>query len=229
MWKKLWVAPLLAGAALTANTSQAFCLFNCDYTKTKYPVVFAPGVLGFDKLFGVVDYWYGVPGALRDGGGTVYITSGFLITTLLEREYARTGTIDLPGFWTRRARRLLPALFVCVPVSVLLARIVEADLLVGIGRQVLGALTFSTNWLEIAAGSDYFNATTPQLFMNFWSLAVEEQFYLVWPLVTVLLVTYVPRWTHRVAIAGALGLTSTLLMAALFDPAAGSTRPGMRG
>lgn len=75
MWKKLWVAPLLAGAALTANTSQAFCLFNCDYTKTKYPVVFAPGVLGFDKLFGFVDYWYGVPGALRDGGGTVYITS----------------------------------------------------------------------------------------------------------------------------------------------------------
>ena len=158
------------------------------------------------------------------GVDVFFVVSGFLITTLLEREYARTGTIDLPGFWTRRARRLLPALFVCVPVSVLLARIVEADLLVGIGRQVLGALTFSTNWLEIAAGSDYFNATTPQLFMNFWSLAVEEQFYLVWPLVTVLLVTYVPRWTHRVAIAGALGLTSTLLMAALFDPAAGSTR-----
>jgi len=75
MWKKLLATTLLTGAGITANTSQAFCLFNCDYTKTKYPVVFAPGVLGFDKLFGVVDYWYGIPGALRSGGAKVYITS----------------------------------------------------------------------------------------------------------------------------------------------------------
>ncbi len=49
---------------------------------------------------------------------------------------------------------------------------------------MVGALTFSTNWLEITAGSSYFDQTAPQLFMNFWSLAVEEQFYLLWPLAT---------------------------------------------
>ena len=64
---------------------------------------------------------------------------GFLITTLLVRERVTTGAIDLPGFWSRRARRLLPALLVCVPASVLLARLSEGDLLVGIGRQVVGA------------------------------------------------------------------------------------------
>lgn len=153
-----------------------------------------------------------------------FVVSGFLITTLLVRERERTGAVDLAGFWTRRARRLLPALLACVGASVLLARLVETDLLVGIGRQILGALTFSTNWVEIAAGSDYFHASTPQLFMNLWSLAVEEQFYLLWPLLSLALLTHVHRDRVRAAIALGAGLVSTALMAARFDPEAGATR-----
>ncbi|WP_068325175.1 acyltransferase family protein [Janibacter terrae] len=153
-----------------------------------------------------------------------FVISGFLITTLLVRERRSTGGVDLRGFWTRRARRLLPALLVVVPAAILIARTVEADLLVGIRRQALGALTFSTNWLEIASGSNYFAATSPQLFMNFWSLAVEEQFYLFWPLVMLGLM-----WVHRrfAVTEGAvatlllgIGLVSALLMAVTFDPAA---------
>ena len=87
------------------------------------------------------------------GVDVFFVVSGYLITTLLVRERVRTGAIDLPGFWTRRARRLLPALLLCVPASVLLARLSEGDLLVGIGRQVAGAATFTSNWLEIGAGS----------------------------------------------------------------------------
>ncbi|MDO8329431.1 MAG: triacylglycerol lipase [Fluviicoccus sp.] len=75
MYKKILAASVLVSAAMTANVSSAWCLFNCDYTKTKYPLVLAPGVLGFDKLLGVVDYWYGIPGALKDGGAKVYPTS----------------------------------------------------------------------------------------------------------------------------------------------------------
>ncbi len=75
MYKKILATSALIGAAMTANVGNAFCLFNCDYTKTKYPIVLAPGVLGFDKLVGFVDYWYGIPGALRDGGAKVYTTS----------------------------------------------------------------------------------------------------------------------------------------------------------
>lgn len=75
MLKKALVAATLTVVAVSANTASAFCLFNCDYTKTKYPVVLAPGVLGFDKLVGFVDYWYGIPNAMKDGGAKVYTTS----------------------------------------------------------------------------------------------------------------------------------------------------------
>ena len=82
----------------------------------------------------------------------------------------------------------------------LLARLSEGDLLVGIERQVLGAFTFTSNWLEIGAGTDYFAATSPQLLMNLWSLAVEEQFYLLWPLAVLgLLAAHpAPRGARRV-------------------------------
>ena len=105
-----------------------------------------------------------------------FVVSGFLITSLLIRERASTGSIDFAGFWLRRARRLLPAVFLTVIVSVTGGLLLGNDLLVGILRQTVGALTFSTNWVEIAAGSSYFAGTSPQLFAHFWSLAVEEQF-----------------------------------------------------
>ncbi|WP_052112534.1 acyltransferase family protein [Knoellia aerolata] len=158
------------------------------------------------------------------GVDVFFVISGFLITTLLVREHDRAGRIDLLGFWTRRARRLLPALLVLVPSVILLARLVEADLLVGIRRQALGALTFTSNWLEIAAGSDYFHSTAPQLLMNLWSLAVEEQFYLVWPLVALVLLRVAPSSRARAAVAVALALGSAVLMATRYDPALGATR-----
>jgi triacylglycerol lipase len=60
--------------AVSARPAGAFCLFNCSYTKTKYPVVLAHGLAGFDQLFGVYEYWFGIPDALRDGGATVFVT-----------------------------------------------------------------------------------------------------------------------------------------------------------
>nr|WP_246297256.1 acyltransferase family protein [Janibacter cremeus] len=152
-----------------------------------------------------------------------FVISGFLITTLLVREHRSTGRVDLIGFWTRRARRLLPALVIVVPVAILIARTVETDLLVGIRRQAVGALTFSTNWLEIVHGSNYFAATSPQLFMNFWSLAVEEQFYLFWPLVALALLAVHRRFALTEEVLAGLvlgiGVASAVLMAVTYDPA----------
>ncbi|MEW1954151.1 acyltransferase family protein [Terrabacter sp. NPDC080008] len=156
------------------------------------------------------------------GVDVFFVVSGFLITTLLVREREGTGRIALSQFWLRRARRLLPALVLCVVTSVLIARAVSSDLLVDIGREIVGALTFSTNWLEITAGTSYFDQTAPQLFMNFWSLAVEEQFYLVWPLLTLALLAFSSR--IRVAAAVTVGLASSALMAVMFTPGTDATR-----
>ncbi len=158
------------------------------------------------------------------GVDVFFVISGFLITTLLVREHERDGRVDLRGFWTRRARRLLPALLVLVPSVILLARLVETDLLVGIRRQAVGALTFTSNWLEIGAGSDYFHSTAPQLLMNLWSLAVEEQFYLVWPVVALVLLRLAPSSRVRAGVAVALALGSAVLMASSYDPSMGATR-----
>ena len=156
------------------------------------------------------------------GVDVFFVISGFLITTLLLGELAG-GDIDLRAFWVRRARRLLPGLVVCVAVSLLVARAVSDDLVVQAGRQVVGALTFSTNWIEIAANQSYFEHTAPELFMNFWSLAVEEQFYLFWPLIMYFVIRRLAP-ARRVIFAVALAALSTLLMARFFVPGEDATR-----
>jgi peptidoglycan/LPS O-acetylase OafA/YrhL len=161
------------------------------------------------------------------GVDVFFVVSGFLITTLLQREALGRGRIAFGRFWNRRARRLLPALVVCVVVSTVAARIAHHDLVVHIDRQLLGALTFSTNWVEIAAGSSYFDQTSPQLFMNFWSLAVEEQFYLAWPLVVAAVMTTVAlrrRPALSVGLTLVVAVLSTALMALWFVPGDDATR-----
>src|SRR5690606_23039035 len=157
------------------------------------------------------------------GVDVFFVVSGFLITTLLLRELA-TGRVDLARFWLRRARRLLPAVAAVVLVCVPAAWLVSSDLLVGIGRQVGGALTFTTNWLEIGAGTSYFDTTAPQVFAHFWSLAVEEQFYLLWPLLLVALVAATATARTRARIALAAAVVSAAAMAVLHTPGEDATR-----
>ncbi|MFL2000184.1 acyltransferase family protein [Microbacterium sp. A1-JK] len=131
------------------------------------------------------------PGWVFAGGfvgvDVFFVISGFLITSLLLVEHRAAGRIDLRAFWTRRARRLAPALLLVVTVCASVAWLVGGDVLARMGAQILGAVTFSYNWVSIAGGSDYFAATSPELFRNLWSLAVEEQFYVLWPVVLPLL------------------------------------------
>ncbi|HWS58105.1 MAG TPA: acyltransferase, partial [Actinotalea sp.] len=158
------------------------------------------------------------------GVDVFFVVSGFLITTLLLREIRATGRVHLGAFWTRRARRLLPALVVVVLVGVSAARLIGGDLVVDIDRQVAGALTFSTNWREIAAGSSYFTDTAPLLLVTFWSLAVEEQFYLVWPVALVVLLATVRSRRRRVAVPLVLAVASAVAMAVLMVPGEDPTR-----
>ena len=139
---------------------------------------------------GMVLVYHLFPTSLPGGflGVDIFFTiSGFLITALLLREYQRDGSIHLGAFWARRARRLIPAIVLVTLVTTTLGLIISRDVLVGIGAQVFGALFFVSNWVFIGRGSDYFAQDTPELLRNTWSLGIEEQFYLVLPLVLLLL------------------------------------------
>ena len=157
------------------------------------------------------------------GVDVFFVISGFLITGLLLREHGASGRINLRAFWGRRARRLLPALAIVVTACGAWALFVGGDVLVGLGRQVLGAATFSSNWLYVSAGTNYFDGTAPELFRNLWSLAVEEQFYLVWPGLF-LLVLLLPRRWARIAVILGLAAASVVTMALLAPASGDATR-----
>lgn len=162
----------------------------------------------------VYHFWPTVlPGGMI-GVDIFFVISGFLITSLLLREGALNGRIALGSFWVRRARRLLPAIALMILVLGPVSLIVGGDIQVNLGRQLLGAATFSSNWISIFAGNDYFAQTSPELFTNFWSLAVEEQFYVLWPLLIVASGMLLGRrWRHFSAIM-VLGILASLGVAA---------------
>ncbi|HEY0259647.1 MAG TPA: acyltransferase family protein [Lacisediminihabitans sp.] len=157
------------------------------------------------------------------GVDVFFVISGFLITGLLLRERATAGRIRLGSFWMRRARRLLPALLILVAACGAVAALLGGDVIVHLGRQVLGAATFSSNWLSIGSGQSYFDTTAPELFRNLWSLAVEEQFYLVWPL-AILLLALIKSRRVQLAIVVATAACSAAAMGILFLPGSDPTR-----
>ncbi|HEX5090525.1 MAG TPA: acyltransferase [Nocardioides sp.] len=134
---------------------------------------------------------------LGAAGVTSFFTlSGFLITALLLAEHDRTGSIDLRAFVVRRARRLMPALLVLLAVVGLLGLLIPRFVHPVV---YLGALTYTGNWVAVATGGVY------DPLGHTWSLAVEEQFYLVWPLVFLAVNCLPARWQPRALIAAVVG------------------------
>jgi peptidoglycan/LPS O-acetylase OafA/YrhL len=159
-----------------------------------------------------------------------YVLSGYLITGLLVAEYRRRRHIVLLAFWLRRARRLLPALLVLLVVVSLYVRFVATPgLYPGFRMSALSALFYFSNWWQIAESSNYFAATgAVSPLTHTWSLAVEEQFYLVWPLVVLAVLhtarTFVAGIRRLLVLSIAGTLASALAMALLYRPTANLTR-----
>ena len=122
-----------------------------------------------------------------------FVLSGFLVTSLLIKERDLHGRIDVRAFWVRRVRRLVPAVVVATVGAIAIARCFGGDAIVQLPWQAAGSLTGTYNWLEVLNGSSYFDQQSPLLLTNVWSLAVEQQFYLLWPVVLVAIIHFVPR------------------------------------
>jgi peptidoglycan/LPS O-acetylase OafA/YrhL len=140
----------------------------------------------------VVLFHVGVPGV--DGGfvgvDVFFVLSGFLITGLLLDEVQRTGRVSLRSFWARRARRLLPLATLVHLATLVGAWLVLTPLeLPAAGRDALWAGAFGMNLLLARQGVDYHASSEPSLYQHYWSLGVEEQFYLAWPVVVAGVVT----------------------------------------
>jgi peptidoglycan/LPS O-acetylase OafA/YrhL len=186
--KQAWHSPALDGIRAVAVI--AVLMYHAGVTW------FGGGMLGVDMFFAL---------------------SGFLITTLLVNEHQSTGTLALVKFYGRRARRLLPALFLLlVLVAAYAARFAEPDTVAAIRGDSLATLTYVSNWHFILSDQGYFvHFGAPSPLLHTWSLAIEEQFYLVWPMVVLIVLKRYQR--RALALVAALGaLASVALTWGLF-------------
>jgi len=151
-----------------------------------------------------------------------FVLSGFLITDLLVTRYDTLGRLDLRDFWTRRARRLLPALAVMLVVVTAAASVIEPDQEASLRPALLAAVTYTSNWYQILHHVSYFDAfrqlTAPAPLDHLWSLAIEEQFYLLWPLILWFLLFRLNGRRSRVTVTLLAAAASALVMALQYTP-----------
>ncbi len=178
------------------------------------PMPYLPGLDGLRAIavLGVLLYhldlpW--IPGGFL-GVDVFFVLSGFLITSLVAQEVERTGRLDFRAFYRRRARRLLPALVLLLLTVSTMGLLFFREELLELRGDVLAALLYVSNWWYILGETSYFEFTgRPPVLQHLWSLAVEEQFYLLWPSVVVVALA---SWRGRsqllrVAALGALAST----------------------
>ena len=205
---------------------------------------YLPGIDGLRAVAVMAVLFYHAEMAWMPGGflgvEVFFVISGYLITGLLMAEWRRTGGINLGRFWFRRARRLLPAVFALLIAVLAFAVIFLPNEVASLRFDALAAAFYVSNWFQIFSHKSYFEAIgRPSLLRHLWSLAVEEQFYLVWPVVLVIFLGIISRLKpgqrakpdtdspakrhsqYRVALtifAFAGAVASALLMAMLYNP-----------
>ena len=185
---------------------------------------YLPGLDGMRAIAvaAIVGYHLGapwLPGGLL-GVGMFFTLSGYLITTILLTTWDRRGDLDLRNFWLRRARRLLPALIMVLIVVLVATPVLDHEVLPERGIEALAALFAVSNWTTLASDvSNVQPVSGPGALDHLWPLAVEEQFYLLWPLLLLLLFKTLRGRLDRMALVTlALATVSFLLMLLLAAP-----------
>ncbi|MGA3148429.1 MAG: acyltransferase family protein [Acidimicrobiales bacterium] len=171
-----------------------------DVTHRRAELPYSPGLDGMRAfaVLAVIAFHNGFTWLLGGyyGVDVFFVLSGYLITSLLLAEWQGAGTVRLGAFWARRARRLLPAVLVLVLVIGVVAAVWPASFdATNLFTQSLATVGYSANWYYATTHVTYFTASAaPSPLLHTWSLAIEEQFYLVWPLVVL---TVVGGWRRR--------------------------------
>jgi peptidoglycan/LPS O-acetylase OafA/YrhL len=170
-----------------------------------------PGLDGMRALAVVAVMVYHANSGWLHGGflgvEVFFVISGYLITLLLVAEHERDDSIDLKAFWIRRFRRLLPALYLMLVLVIVYLAVFFRQAQGRVRGDVIAGLTYVSNWFQIWVGAGYTASEAFAPLRHLWSLAVEEQFYLIWPLVMVAILrrgrAHLPRvalWLFGIAV-----------------------------
>ncbi|MGB2757939.1 MAG: acyltransferase, partial [Acidimicrobiia bacterium] len=179
-------------------------------------------------VMGVLLYHHDEIGMFRGGYVGVdvfFVISGYLITSLLITEFRGRGRVSLTTFYVRRAKRLLPAMLLVVAVSSIVAATVAREFAVSVRGDAIASLFYVNNWWQLSSSQPYGQAFAGHLplLQHLWSLAIEEQFYLLWPIVVIIGL----RWAHgkpgrlrqfALTVLG-LGVVSGIAMWVAYSPA----------
>ena len=181
-------------------------------------------------VLAVIAYHLGLPGCSGGlmGVTVFFVISGYIVTKILLVEFSRTGKISFKDFYIRRAKRLLPAIILVIAAVGALCTIFNQVLLTKMRPEVIPSLFFVNNWWQIFNDASYFeNIGLPSPLTHFWSLAIEEQFYLVLPLTLFCVLKFGGRLGRRRNLATlmlVLAAVSAIEMALLFNPDQDPTR-----
>jgi peptidoglycan/LPS O-acetylase OafA/YrhL len=228
------VQPTSAGVGDTAAESRTTTPWQAKVTRAAGPASThvaseerrkaswrAPGLDGVRALavLAVLAFHEGlrwIPGGFL-GVDIFFVLSGYLITDLLVARFRNEGKIGLGGFYQRRARRLLPALALMLVIVTAAVTVFEPDQRPSLRPALLGAVTYTSNWWQALAHQSYFSLYgPPPVFEHLWSLAVEEQFYLLWPLLLMAILLVARQRRARALFAWGGAAASALAMVVIY-------------
>ncbi|MBM2658192.1 acyltransferase family protein [Staphylococcus pseudoxylosus] len=198
------------------------------HKQLKYSTRYMPGLDGLRAIAVIGIIIYHLNKQWLTGGflgvDTFFVISGYLITSLLLFEYESTGIINLKQFWLRRIKRLIPAMLVLVMVVTVATLIFKHAEIVNIKQDAFAAIFYVSNWWYIATDVNYFEQFAFMPLKHLWSLAIEEQFYIIFPIVFILLLLIIKKYRNVTLILWIISLVSLLTMIIIGQAQTGHSR-----
>ncbi|PGL70654.1 acetyltransferase [Bacillus sp. AFS055030] len=198
-------------------------------SNTKKPFRYMAGLDGLRALAVLSVIAYHLNFSWASGGflgvTVFFVLSGYLITDLLIAEWSTNQRIDLKSFWYRRAKRLLPGMFTLLLIVIAFVSLFKSSMIGNLKQDSVAAIFYYSNWWYIFHHLSYFESfANPSILNHFWSLAVEEQFYIIWPILTLLGLKYIKNKDRLFLYTLVGAIVSALLMAILFHPGSDPSR-----